>query len=138
MTVPQVALVILSLSLSVAAQYRGSRGHSVARIAGGAIAGIVIGCVVFLLLICLCCALVFRRRRRVGGAAPWRTSGQAPAAQEAGYGPGPGNQGRWNANAQPAYGGQYQPPPGPPSGAPQSGGFAPPPGPPPAAYTRKW
>ncbi|KAI0630492.1 hypothetical protein C8Q77DRAFT_207647 [Trametes polyzona] len=169
MSVLQVALVALSFALSASAQrHRGSR---VARIAGGAIAGIVIGeysihgnveiiwcacvystsniigSVVFVLLLCLCCILLFRRRRARGGqgvsiGSGWNrfgAGGGGPAAQEAGYGPGPGNNAGWNNNAQPAYGaGQYQPPQGPPPGAPQPGGFTAPPGAPPAAHTRPY
>ncbi|KAH9884823.1 hypothetical protein C8Q73DRAFT_777603 [Cubamyces lactineus] len=128
MLVLEVALVTLSFSLSAAAQSR-SRGSRVRRIAGGAIAGIVVGCVLFLLLICVCCALCLRRRRRLGGGGLGRPSGGVgPASQEAGYAPGPGAQSGWNAGAQPVYGSNV--------GAPQPGGFAPPPGPPPAAYTR--
>ncbi|KAJ8461824.1 hypothetical protein ONZ51_g11292 [Trametes cubensis] len=123
-----VALITLSFSLSASAQYRSS-GSRARRIAGGAIAGIVIGCIAFLILLCICCALCFRRRRRLGGGGFGRPFGRVgPASQEAGYAPGPGTQGGWNASARPAYGGQV--------GAPLSGGFAPPPGPPPAAYTR--
>ncbi|KAI0675637.1 hypothetical protein C8Q78DRAFT_1005658 [Trametes maxima] len=138
----QLALVALSFALSASAQYSTGR-HRGRRIVGGAIAGIVIGCVVALLLLCLCCALLFRRRRARGtgagqGALGWRRFGAGgPAAQEAGYGHGPGigSQGGWNTNAQPAYGGgQYQPPAGPPPGGPQPGGFVKPP----AAHTRPY
>ncbi|KAL7280676.1 hypothetical protein ACG7TL_005615 [Trametes sanguinea] len=144
MTVLPLALVLLSFTLNAnaaaAADFRSSSTHRAARIAGGAIAGIVIGSIVFLLLICLCLALCLRRRRRAGGTMPFSRFGGNAGGQEAGYGPGPGTQGGWNQSAQPAYGGggQYQPPQGPPpGGAPQPGGFAPPPGPPPPVYARK-
>ncbi|KAI0766105.1 hypothetical protein BD413DRAFT_571377 [Trametes elegans] len=160
MAVLQVTLVALSFALSAAAQRRG-RGSRAARLAAGAIAGIVVGkqptsraslafplntalgCVIFVILLCLCCALLFRRRRArgqgvpIGPGAPGRSGlfgrfGGGRGAQEAGYGPGP--QGGWNAGGQPAHGGHYQPPQGPPPGAPQPGGFAPPP----AAHTRPY
>lgn len=103
------------------------------------------GCIVFVLLLLICCCLCLRSRRstRTGGAAPGRYGGLGPfgrfgrsgagngavgpGAQEAGYGTGPGAgpQSTWNNSTQPAYGGQYQPPTGPPPTAPQPGGFAP-------------
>ncbi|KAI0642062.1 hypothetical protein C8Q79DRAFT_929567 [Trametes meyenii] len=117
----QLALVALSFASSASAQYSTGR-HRGRRLVGGAIAGIVIGAL---------------------GQSGWRRfgAGRGPAAQEAGYGPGPnvGPQGGWNTNAQPAYdgaygGGQYQPPAGPPPNGPQPGGFIKPP----AAHTRPY
>ncbi|KAI0332662.1 hypothetical protein GY45DRAFT_1335349 [Cubamyces sp. BRFM 1775] len=118
----QVLLVTLSFSLSAAAQYRSGRSRA-ARLAGGAIAGIVIGSSV-------ANEVPLQEALRTGGLGFGRPfgGGVGPATQEAGYAPGPGAQGGWNAGAQPAYGG--------PAGAAQPGGFAAPPGPPPAAYTR--
>ncbi|TBU22900.1 hypothetical protein BD311DRAFT_782045 [Dichomitus squalens] len=143
------SLVTLSFAASAAALSTSGRrvGHA-GRIAGGAIAGIIIGCIAFVLLLLLCCCLCLRSRRssRAGGAAPSRYGGFSsfgrsgrnaagngmgdgavgPGAQEAGYGTGPvvGQQGNYNDKTQPAYGGQYQPPMGAPPNAPQPGGFA--------------
>ncbi|KAI0820282.1 hypothetical protein BC628DRAFT_1398212 [Trametes gibbosa] len=123
MSTRQVSIVALSFALSATAQR--TRGHRVARIAGGAIAGIVIGCVVLVLLLFVCCCLLFRRRRarNTGAAGGYGGSGRGRfgfggranglAVQEAGYGNGVATQGGWNAGGQPAYG-----------GAPQPGGFA--------------
>ncbi|KAI0718058.1 hypothetical protein C8T65DRAFT_639874 [Cerioporus squamosus] len=122
MSVLAITAVALSLASSVAAQRRTSRTR---RIAGGAIAGIVIGCVVLGLLFCLCCCMLFRRRRARNNIGPGQPApglfgggGRFGGGRFGGLG-GAGKQAGWNTNAAPAY----QPPAGAPPSAPQPGGF---------------
>ncbi|KAI0940705.1 hypothetical protein AcV7_003013 [Taiwanofungus camphoratus] len=157
------ALFLLSLSLATeinahaaSCGYGGNCHKKGTRLAGGAIAGIVIGAIAFVIFLCLCCAACCHRHGVVGaGGTDGLSFGNRfgygrSSAQEAGHDG--GVRSGWNNNVIPTSNtyGRYQPPAGPqpntdyantsdvhppPAYTPQPGRFAPPPGPPPAAHT---
>ncbi|OCH96282.1 hypothetical protein OBBRIDRAFT_230519 [Obba rivulosa] len=155
-----VGRAALLAALVLTAQAQSTFRHRTTRLAGGAIAGVVIGCVAFALLFCICCMFLLRRRRiaRNGGGG---TGGFMPFGRQFAAGPAAGYNGAggYNGNPEAGYGapsgagvgagpetgyatgpgiagestfGRY----GGAGNAAPAGGYAPPPGPPPAAHTK--